>query len=92
MKLAISRFYPIASKNIARKVSLVASFTKKKKAISHLRNNKPDILFLDIVLDSGSGFDILEEIDHEDIRVVMCSAHDEFALKAISISSHRLFA
>jgi two-component system LytT family response regulator len=64
-------------------VSLVASFTKKKKAISHLRNNKPDILFLDIVLDSGSGFDILEEIDHEDIRVVMCSAHDEFALKAI---------
>ena len=64
-------------------VSLVASFTKKKKAISHLRNNKPDILFLDIVLDSGSGFDILEEIDHEDIRVVMCSTHDVFALKAI---------
>jgi len=66
-----------------QQVSLFASFTKKKKAISHLRNNKPDILFLDIVLDSGSGFDILEEIDHEDIRVVMCSAHDEFALKAI---------
>lgn len=64
-------------------VSLVASFTKKSKAISHLRNNKPDILFLDIVLDVGSGFDILEEIDSEDIRVVMCSAHDEFALKAI---------
>jgi DNA-binding response OmpR family regulator len=32
-----------------------------------LRNNKPDILFLDIVLDVGSGFDILEEIDSEDI-------------------------
>ena len=48
-----------------------------------MRNNKPDILFLDIVLDVGSGFDILEDIDYEDIRVVMCSAHDEFALKAI---------
>lgn len=64
-------------------VSLVASFTKKKKAISHLRNSKPDILFLDIILDSGSGFDILDQIDYDDIRVVMCSAHDEFALKAI---------
>ena len=64
-------------------ISLVASFTKKTKAISHLRNNKPDILFLDIVLDVGSGFDILEAIDYENIRVVMCSAHDEFALKAI---------
>ena len=48
-----------------------------------MRNNKTDILFLDIVLDVGSGFDILEDIDYEDIRVVMCSAHDEFALKAI---------
>lgn len=64
-------------------ISLVASYTKKSKAISHLRNNKPDILFLDIVLGVGSGFDILEDIDYEDIRVVMCSAHDEFALKAI---------
>ena len=44
-------------------VSLVASFTKKSKAISHLRNNNHDILFLDIVIDVGSGFDILEEID-----------------------------
>ena len=64
-------------------ISLVASFTKKTKAISHLRNNKPNILFLDIVLDVGSGFDILKAIDYEDIHVVMCSAHDEFALKAI---------
>jgi two-component system LytT family response regulator len=64
-------------------ISLVASFSKKKRAISYLRNNKPDILFLDIILDSGSGFDILDNIDYENIRVVMCSAHDEFALKAI---------
>ncbi len=48
-----------------------------------MRNNKPDILFLDIVLGVGSGFDILENIDYIDIRVVMCSAHDEFAHKAI---------
>lgn len=48
-----------------------------------MRNTKPYILFLDIILDSGSGFDILDQIDYDDIRVVMCSAHDEFALKAI---------
>ena len=48
-----------------------------------MRNNKPDILFLNIVLDAGSGFDILDAIDYDEIHVVMCSAHDEFALKAI---------
>tara|TARA_E500000178_G_scaffold318949_1_gene340782 strand:+ start:273 stop:461 length:189 start_codon:yes stop_codon:yes gene_type:complete len=48
-----------------------------------LRNNKPDILFLDIVLDAGSSFDIFEAIDYDYIHVVMCSAQDEFTLKAI---------
>ena len=48
-----------------------------------MRNNKPDILFLNIVLDAGSGFDILDAIDYDEIHVVMCSAHGEFALKAI---------
>lgn len=60
-----------------------ASFTKKARAVRHLTSNKPDILFLDIVLDEGSGFDILDEVGHDDMQVVMCTAHDEFALRAI---------
>lgn len=64
-------------------VDVEASFTKKAKAIRYLTNTKPDILFLDIVLDEGSGFDILDEVDYEDMHVVMCTAHDEFALRAI---------
>lgn len=64
-------------------IKLVASFSKKGKAVEHLISNKPDILFLDIVLDQGSGFDILDEVGHDDMQVVMCTAHDEFALRAI---------
>ena len=51
-------------------VSLVASFTKKKKAISNLRNSKHDILFLDIILDSGSGFDILDQIENKKHSII----------------------
>ena len=65
------------------KIKLVASFSKKKKAVEYLCSSKPDILFLDIVLDEGSGFDILDEVNHDDMQVVMCTAHDEFALRAI---------
>ena len=46
-------------------------------------SNKPDILLLDIVLDEGSGFDILDEVSCNEMQVVMCTAHDEFALRAI---------
>lgn len=64
-------------------IKVEAAFTKKAKAVRHLISYKPDILFLDIVLDEGSGFDILDEINYENINVVMCTAHDEFALRAI---------
>lgn len=65
------------------KIKLIASFSKKNKAVQYLLSNKPDILFLDIVLDRGSGFDILDEVNHTDMQIVMCTAHDEFALRAI---------
>jgi len=64
-------------------IILEASFSKKKNAINYLISKKPDILFLDIVLNEGSGFDILDEVGHDGMQVVMCTAHDEFALRAI---------
>lgn len=45
-------------------ISLITSFKKINKGYLFLRNNKPNILFLDIILDAGSGFDILEAIDY----------------------------
>ena len=42
-----------------------------------------DILFLDLILDEGTGFDLLDQIDYADLHIVICTAHDEFALKAI---------
>ena len=42
-----------------------------------------DILFLDLILDEGTGFDLLDQIDYSDLHIVICTAHDEFALKAI---------
>ncbi|GIR82239.1 MAG: hypothetical protein CM15mP83_9650 [Flavobacteriaceae bacterium] len=34
-------------------------------------------------MDESTGFDILDNIDYSDIHIVICTAHDEFALKAI---------
>ena len=42
-----------------------------------------DILFLDLILDEWTGFDLLDQIDFAHLHIVICTAHDEFALKAI---------
>lgn len=54
-----------------------------EKAIQYLKDGEPDILFLDIDLQKGSGFDVLNSITTEEKPlVIFASAHDSFALKA----------
>ena len=67
--------------------SLKRLFQKKSIAVDYLISNKPDILFLDVVLDKGSGFDVLDEVGYENMQVIMCTAHDEFAATRYSLSS-----
>jgi two-component system LytT family response regulator len=51
-------------------------------------NKKPDILFLDIDLGDGNGFDLLQEIKEEkNIQVIFVTAHNKYALKALKASA-----
>ena len=65
---------------------IVGTFIEKKAALEYLENqdnlSELDIIFFDMILDEGTGFDILDNIDYSDIHIVICTAHDEFALKA----------
>ena len=54
-----------------------------KTAIPSLLELQPQILFLDIKLGDGTGFDILEQIGKVDCQVLFTTAYDEYAIKAI---------
>jgi two-component system, chemotaxis family, response regulator PixH len=55
----------------------VISAMNGEEALSYLSSNKPDIVFLDVVLPGRSGFEICRtiksQIDTKKIPVVMCS-------------------
>ena len=46
-----------------------------------------DILFLDINLPDGSGFDLLNRLKARDFKVVFITAYDQYALEAFKISA-----
>jgi two-component system LytT family response regulator len=52
-----------------------------------LKTIKPDIVFLDIELQDGTGFDILEIIGDYSFKVIFTTASDEFAIKAFRFSA-----
>jgi two-component system, LytTR family, response regulator len=47
-----------------------------------LRQQRPDVIFLDILLGDGTGFDLLEIFPGLDARIIFVTASDEFALRA----------
>ncbi len=47
-----------------------------------LLKESPDILFLDIMMGDGTGFDLLEILPKTDFQLIFTTASDEFAIKA----------
>ena len=68
-------------------VSVDTECESVRAALEVLRESTPDILFLDVVLQDGTGFDVLQRADCENISIIFTTAHDEHALKAIKFSA-----
>lgn len=55
--------------------------------IKAIEEHHPDIVFLDIQMPDGTGFDLLKAIPNKDFEVIFITAHEEFAIKAIKFSA-----
>jgi len=61
-------------------VSGIAAGTNE--AVVLINQLKPELIFLDVELKDGSGFDILERIQHKPCEVIFVTAYDNYAIKA----------
>ncbi len=48
---------------------------------------KPDLVFLDINMPDGTGFELLQKIDDIDLSVIFITAFDHYAIKAFKVSA-----
>jgi two-component system LytT family response regulator len=58
-----------------------------KEALVVIPATKPDLLLLDIRLKDGLGFDILDAIDVNSLKVIFLTAYEEHAIQAIKIGA-----
>lgn len=63
-------------------VQLIGTAHSVVSAAKLLRQLQPDVIFLDILLGDGTGFDLLEIFPGLASRIVFVTASDEFALRA----------
>lgn len=68
-------------------IEVVGTAKSVVEAAKLLRQNMPDILFLDIMLGDGTGFDILEIIPNLTSKIIFVTASDEYAIKAFKFAA-----
>ncbi len=58
-----------------------------KSGIETINEIKPDIVFLDIEMPDGTGFDLLTQLKNTNFSLIFCTAHDGFAIKAFKYNA-----
>ena len=56
-------------------------------ALQSIREQKPQILFLDIEMPHMNGFELLEELPEIDFELIFTTSYDQYAIKAIRFSA-----
>lgn len=68
-------------------LELVALASNVKEGVEAIKTKKPDIVFLDIEMQTGTGFDLLQQFPQPDFEVIFTTAYDHYAIKAIKFSA-----
>jgi two-component system LytT family response regulator len=68
-------------------VDIIGTADSVVNAAKLLRKKQPDLLFLDIMLGDGTGFDLLEIFPDISSKIIFVTAYEEHAIKAFRFSA-----
>lgn len=78
-------------KHYAPEISIIGEAESVKTGTEIIENLSPDVVFLDIQMNDGSGFDILEKLNQKlgkiSSHIVFITAHEKYAIKAFRFSA-----
>jgi two-component system LytT family response regulator len=83
---ALKHLETIISENCPN-VSVVATVNSVNDALIEIENKHPDLVFLDIELQDGTGFEVLEKSRYRNFEVIFVTAFNQYAIKAFKHSA-----
>ncbi|HRO41930.1 MAG TPA: LytTR family DNA-binding domain-containing protein [Flavipsychrobacter sp.] len=63
-------------------VKIIAVCESIKSGLESIALLNPDLVFLDVILPGGTGFDVVEQLPSGTCEIIFITAHDSFALEA----------
>ncbi|MBK6274762.1 MAG: response regulator transcription factor [Chitinophagales bacterium] len=68
-------------------VTILGEANAVKSGIELVNSKKPDLIFLDIEMPDGTGFDLVQKLDVHKPEIIFCTAYNQFGLRAIECSA-----
>jgi two-component system, LytTR family, response regulator len=68
-------------------IEIIGEANSVKTALEEITSKRPDVIFLDIQLGDGLGFEILEQLKDFDFQIIFTTALDSYGIKAIKFSA-----
>jgi len=68
-------------------LEIVGEAKSIKEGIAQIKKLEPELIFLDIQLADGLGFDILSAFEDADFKIIFTTAYSQYAIKAIKFSA-----
>jgi two-component system LytT family response regulator len=73
--------------SIGHDIIVIGECASVKESVVVANACQPDLIFLDINLTDGTGFDFLDQTSHLDFKVIFITAYEEYALQALKIGA-----
>jgi two-component system LytT family response regulator len=70
-----------------KNVKVIGEADSVKSGIALLNKTEADVVFLDIQMDDGTGFNILENLKEINFKIIFTTALDSYGIKAIKFSA-----
>ncbi len=58
-----------------------------KTGAAKIETLKPDVVLLDVEMDDGTGFDLLQQIQNPSFQLIFTTAHNQYAIQAFKFSA-----
>jgi len=68
-------------------IKIIAETAFVSDAVNLIKTLKPELVFLDIKLEDGTGFDILKNLDKFNFKIIFTTAYNQYAIKAFKYSA-----
>jgi two-component system, LytTR family, response regulator len=77
----------ILIKNYSTNLELAGSAAAVNDAVTLIKSQKPDLVFMDVRIADGTGFDVLRKLPAINFELIFVTAYDSYAMEAIKFSA-----